>query len=195
MDLITFDNNKYPQFQSEGFASKFAFPYAKEVCKGRGVDVGCNRIEWMLYSENYNDNLYEYTIEFTDNDIGNLTFPIDPILDYSALGRTFDAMYFPKFCDNLDFVFSSHCLEHLDGWVGVLDYWTSRLHYGGVLFLYLPDYSQHYWRPWNNRKHKNIFTPEIIYDYMVSVGYVNIFKSGVDLNNSFMIFGEKHWKE
>ena len=47
-----------------------------------------------------------------------------------------------------------------------MDYWYDKLKQGGTIFLYLPDYSQEYWRPWNNRKHLNIFTPEIIYDYM-----------------------------
>ena len=73
-----------------------------------------------------------------------------------------------------------------------MDYWYSKLNQGGVLFLYLPDYSQEYWRPWNNRKHVNIFTPVIIEDYMKDKGYKNIFKSGVDLNNAFMIMGEKN---
>jgi hypothetical protein len=27
------------------------------------------------------------------------------------------------------------------------------LNENGTLFLYLPDYSQEYWRPWNNKKH------------------------------------------
>ena len=101
----------------------------------------------------------------------------------------YDALNFPY--DNLDYVFSSHCLEHLYDWVDVLDLWTSRLKSGGTLFLYLPDYSQVYWRPWNNRKHLNIFTPEIIVDYMKDNGYTNIFKSGVDLNNAFMVMGQK----
>ena len=57
--------------------------------------------------------------------------------------------------------------------------------------MYLSDYSQTYWRPWNNRKHLNIFTQEIIFDYMNDNGYKNIFKSGVDLNNAFMVTGEK----
>jgi hypothetical protein len=59
------------------------------------------------------------------------------------------------------------------------------------LFLYLPDYSQEYWRPWNNRKHKNIFSQQIIKDYLLQRGYKNIFISGVDLNNSFMVMCEK----
>ena len=60
------------------------------------------------------------------------------------------------------------------------------------MFLYLPDYSQEYWRPWNNRKHVNIFTPQIIEDYMVDRGYTDIFKSSIDLNNAFMIMGKKN---
>lgn len=161
MKLITFENQNYPQFQSEGFASQFAIPYAKHFCKGTGVDVGCNRDEW----------------KFPD------AIPVDPEINaYSALDFPFE---------NLDYIFSSHCLEHLDGWVDVLDYWTAKLKQHGVLFLYLPDYSQEYWRPWNNRKHRNIFTPQIIKDYMESRNYHNIFTSGVDLNNAFMVVGQK----
>jgi hypothetical protein len=73
----------------------------------------------------------------------------------------------------------------------VLHYWTSKLKSGGVLFLYLPDYTQTYWRPWNNRKHKNIFNSQIIADVLTNLNYENIFTSGVDLNNSFMAFGSK----
>ena len=54
-----------------------------------------------------------------------------------------------------------------------------------------PDYSQKYWRPWNNRQHNHVFTPEIIRDYMNNRRYKNVFVSGVDLNNAFMAIGEK----
>ena len=152
---------EYPEFQSFGNASQFAIPYAQHVCKGVGVDIGCNRIEWCFPG----------------------AMPIDPVInDYNAIS-------FPG--ENLDYIFSSHCLEHLLNWVDVLDYWTSKLRTGGTLFLYLPDYSQTYWRPWHNRKHVNIFTPEIISDYLNDNGYTSIFKSGVDLNNSFIVMAEK----
>jgi hypothetical protein len=36
-----------------------------------------------------------------------------------------------------------------------------------------------------------VFVPEMIRDYMVDRGYKNVFVSGIDLNNSFMIMGEK----
>ena len=89
-----------------------------------------------------------------------------------------------------DYIFSSHCLEHVPDWVSTMEYWHERLVNGGTLFLYLPDYSQEYWRPWNNRKHLHAFTPQIIGDYMKQK-YKNVFVSGIDLNNSFMVIGEK----
>lgn len=162
MELINYKGKNYPKFQSEGFASQFAIPFAKHFCKGKGVDVGCNRIDWIFPG----------------------AIPVDPVLN------EYNALNFPY--EDLDYIFSSHCLEHLAYWVDVLDYWTSKLRIGGVLFLYLPDYSQIYWRPWNNRKHLNIFTPEILNDYLEDKGYINIFISGVDLNNAFMVVAEKN---
>ena len=61
---------------------------------------------------------------------------------------------------------------------------------GGII-LYLPNFSQKYWRPWNNRKHNHCFTPEIIKQYLQDSNMKNIFISGIDLNNSFMVVCEK----
>jgi predicted SAM-dependent methyltransferase len=158
---IQYKEHTYPSFQSEGNAAQFAIPYAKHVCIGTGVDIGCNRLEWSFPG----------------------SLPVDPIIN------GYDALNFPY--DNLDYIFSSHCLEHLYNWVNVLDYWTSKLKVGGVLFLYLPDYSQEYWKPWNNRKHLNIFSPIIIKDYLEDRNYNTIFTSQVDLNNAFMVMAEK----
>jgi predicted SAM-dependent methyltransferase len=162
IETINFKGKTYPKFQSEGHASQFAIPFAKHVCKGTGVDIGCMKQEWSFPN----------------------SIPVDLSFD-----NGFHALNLPQ--DELDYIFSSHCLEHILDWVTVMDYWYENLKEGGVLFLYLPDYSQEYWKPWNNRKHFNIFTPEILYDYMKDKGYKNIFKSGIDLNNAFMIFGEK----
>lgn len=153
---------EYPIYQSEGYAAQFAIPYAKHVCKGEGYDIGCNRKEWA----------------FPD------AIPIDPLFS-----TAYDAYNLPE--KDVDFVFSSHCLEHLPNWVDALDYWKTKIKSGGVLFLYLPDYSQTYWRPWHNRKHVHIFSPEIIRDYLKDRGWINIFVSGVDLNNSFMAMAQK----
>lgn len=162
IETIDYKENIYPKFQSIGNASQFAIPFAQYVCKGIGYDIGCMKEEWSFPG----------------------SIPID--INFK---NGFHALKLPE--KNIDYIFSSHCLEHIQNWVEIMDYWFDTLKSGGTLFLYLPDYSQVYWRPWNNKKHLNIFSPQIIEDYMIDKGYKNIFKSGVDLNNSFMIFGEK----
>ena len=162
IDYIEYKGDKYPSFQTIGNASQFAIPFAKHFCKGFGYDIGCMKKEWSFPG----------------------SYPID-LSFYDA----WDSNNLPS--TPPEYIFSSHCLEHVDDWVETMDYWYSRLVDGGVLFLYLPDYSQKYWRPWNNRKHKHAFMPEIIKDYMTDKGYNNIFVSGIDLNNAFMITGEK----
>jgi hypothetical protein len=162
IETLEFKGERYPAFQAKGFASEFAIPYAQKVCDGKGYDIGCNRLEWALPN----------------------SIPIDP-----AINKQFHATKLPE--PGVDYIFSSHCLEHIPNWVEVLDYWRLYIRRGGILFLYLPDHSQKYWRPWHNRKHVNCFTPEIIKSYFLDNGFKNVFCSGVDLNNSFMIFGEK----
>lgn len=162
IETVSFNGSEYPTFQTNGFAARFAMPFATEVCKGEGIDVGCNRVEWKLPGAH----------------------PVDPEINQ------WHATNFPY--TDLDYVFSSHCLEHIPNWVEALEYWTDRLKSGGTLFLYLPDYSQEYWRPWNNRKHLHIFTPDILRDYLKSSGsFRKIFVSGVDLYNAFMVIAEK----
>jgi SAM-dependent methyltransferase len=162
MNILNYNKKTYPHFQAEGNASQFAIAYAKHFCKGHGVDVGCNRQEWCF------PGAIGIDLNFKD---GNTAYSFE----YT----------------DLDYVYSSHCLEHLPDWVTALDYWTENLKPGGVLFLYLPHYAQEYWRPWNNRKHIHMFSAEIIKDYMESRGYINILYSDRDLNDSFMIVGEK----
>ncbi len=167
IDIIIHDDLVYPKFQSEGFASKYAFPFAWEVCRGYGCDIGCNRAAWA----------------FKDID-GKPALMIDPVID-----SNYDAYNLPP--GEFDYIFSSHSAEHYLDWVKALDYWQLKIKKGGTLFLYLPDYSQTYWRPWNNRKHVHIFTTQIIRDYLWARGWKKVFVSGVDLNNSFMAMAEK----
>jgi SAM-dependent methyltransferase len=162
MKTILFNDKLYPAIQAEGNAAQYAIPFAKKFCEGVGYDIGCNRLDWAFPGAQAID------LEFNDE---------------------WDAYNLPD--GAVDYIFSSHCLEHLFDWVGALDYWTSKLKRGGILFLYLPHYSQEYWRPWNNRKHIHAFVPETIVDYMTDQGYINVFHSQRDLLNSFMVVGEK----
>jgi len=159
---IKFKDKEYPFFQSVGHASQFAIPFAKHVCQGKGYDIGCMKSEWAFPG----------------------SIPID-----LAFEDKWHANNLPN--QKVDYIFSSHCLEHIENWVETLDYWFDKLKNKGVLFLYLPDYSQEYWKPWNNRKHLNIFSPIIIKDYLSDKGYQKIFVSGIDMNNSFIAMGEK----
>ena len=161
MQVLDYKGDKYPYFQSIGNASQFAIPYAKHFCKGFGYDIGCMKKEW--------------------------SFPGSHPIDLSFVDP-WDANNLPDTVP--DYIFSSHCLEHVDDWVETMLYWTKRLRIGGILFLYLPHYDQKYWRPWNNRKHKHAFYPEMITDFMHDNGYHNIFSSQRDLNHSFIVVGE-----
>lgn len=167
---IEFKGEVYPSFQADGFSAQFAFPFAKHFCKGLGLDVGCNRLEWAFPT----------------------AIAIDPVLN------TGDALDLPLITNDktgdvarYDYIFSSHVLEHLNDWVGVLDYWLDRIKKGGVIFLYLPDPSQKYWLPWNNRKHVNLLTAQMVHDFFIDRGCAKVFSSGVDLNNSFYVVCEK----
>jgi predicted SAM-dependent methyltransferase len=162
MELIDFKNEKYPFFQVEGNASQFAIPYAKHFCQGHGLDIGFCKEEWKL--------------------------PHARGIDIS-LEDGYHANYLPD--EIFDYIYSSHCLEHVDNWVDTLEYWISKIKPNGILFMYLPDFSQKYWRPWNNKKHKHCFTSEIVKIFLQDHNMKNIFISGVDLNNSFMVVCEK----
>jgi len=161
---IKFNGKEYPEFQTNGNAARFIMPFAKEVCKGKGLDIGCGKEDWALPGS------IPIDIEFADK---------------------WDATHLPDY--KHDYIFSSHCLEHLTDWVKVLDYWATRIKRNGVLFLYLPDYSQEYWRPWNNTKHVNILKPEYLRDYLAHHDWKNINVSGVDLYNSFALYARKCW--
>lgn len=178
IEIIHSGGETYPAFQASHNSARFILPFAKEICKGEGLDIGCGKREWAFPG----------------------AYCIDPALDAESVAKElqgrphhgtngYHAMSLPE-GKQWDYIFSSHCLEHLDRWVDTLDYWYENLKRGGAIFLYLPDYSQDYWRPWKNRKHIHVFTPEIINDYLQSK-YVKVMVSGVDLNNSFCAIGEK----
>lgn len=163
IDVINFKGKDYPLFQASGFAARFAFPFAHEVCKGIGFDIGCNRIEWSLKG----------------------SIPID-----ITIKDEWDAMKLPDMF--VDYIFSSHCLEHLPNWIEALDYWAKHLKEKATLFLYLPHRSQEYWLPMNNRKHIHFFDEEIMKQYFYNSNlFTNVFISGPDLNNSFYVIAER----
>jgi len=164
MDVVKHNNEEYPAFQATGNAARFVLPFAKEMCQGKGLDVGAGRLQWSLPGSR----------------------PVDP-----CFPGGWHADNLPP--GEYDYIFSSHCLGHVPNWSATLDYWFTRIVPGGTLFLYLPDFSQKhlpdfsrkYWRPWSNTKPLHVLTPEIVRGYLEDRGCARIFVSGVDLNNSF----------
>lgn len=162
METIEFNGKHYPKFQSEGNAAQWVLPFAQHFCKGNGLDIGYSKPEWKLLD----------------------AMGIEP-----SINPMFDAMNLPE--GLFDYIFSSHCLEHVkENWYNVLDYWLSKLKENGILFLYLPHKSQEYWLPKNNRKHIHSFDGSEIKEYLESLGH-QVFLSGPDLNNAFVLVCEK----
>jgi len=161
MNFIKYKEKEYPELQSNGYASRFAIPFATEFCKGKGYDIGCNRLEWCIPN----------------------AIPIDPLID-----DKYNAMNLPE--DTVDFIGSSHMLEHYIGrFQDVIDYWLTKVKEGGIIFLYLPncDY-QKYWA-WGNKKHIHYLSPSIMRDYLEHCENISKFivTDGYDLNGSFYV--------
>ena len=169
------------------FASRFAFPYAIEYCKGFGYDIGPGKREWCLPGAIPID--FTVPLNKQEKEIIKLhtVKSVSTIIDKPW----WNATTLPETEGGVDFIFSSHCLEHLDNPYRTVEYWHKKLRTGGILFLYLPDYSNYYWRPWHNHKHIHVITPEIMKDFLTDTGFGNIFVSGTDLNDSFMIISQK----
>lgn len=133
----------YPEYLNKGNAIAFIVDKAKEYCKGKGIDVGADI--WPLPG----------AIPIQEEEHQN-------------------AYRLDKFSDNsLDYLFSSHCLEHLDRWQDALSLWIAKLKKGGILFLYLPHKSMLLWRPgapWVGNFHKWSPTYKVIKNFLEGKG-------------------------
>lgn len=98
-----------------------------------------------------------------------------------------DAMELPA--GPFDFVFSSHCLEHLANPIAALEHWKTRLRAGGVLFLYLPHPEMTYWLPQHCRKHLHSWAPAAMAQILRDLGFVNVIHSERDLAWGFSVVG------
>lgn len=165
LDFITHNGVGYPKHEAEGNAARWIMPMALEYCKGFGFDVGANRVEWAF---------------------PGCFMMIDP-----AITPELNAMVIPCEDNYADYIFSSHCLEHVkENWYNVLDYWLTKIKVGGIIFLYLPHSSQTYWHPSSNRKHIHSFSGDEIGSYLRSLGH-KVFVGGCDANHSFVVICEK----
>lgn len=122
-------------------------------------------------------------------DVGCGDWPLDGAVPID-LKRGGDAMALPQ-GSLVDYVFSSHCLEHLANPIAALEHWRSRLRRGGILFLYLPHPDMVYWRPEICRKHLHSWTPEQMAEIVQELGFEKVMHSERDMAWSFAVVGRK----
>ncbi len=116
-------------------------------------------------------------------DIGCGKWPFPGALPYDLILDN-DAYDLPD--KQFDYIFSSHCLEHLEEPYEALKHWKTRLK-GGVLFLYLPHPHMEYWKPENCKKHLSSWHPKEMVNILKDMGFSNILFSERDLNWSFSV--------
>ncbi|MFQ5806772.1 MAG: methyltransferase domain-containing protein [Phycisphaerae bacterium] len=142
-----YDGSRYPEEVARGNAMDHIGDHALTFCKGKGLDIGANK--WPLPGAHPVENR-----------------------------ETENAYRLDRWADGaLDFVFSSHCLEHLAQWRTALALWVSKLKPGGVLFLYLPHHSMTLWRPgspWVGDDHVWSPSAEVLVPFLEALGMTMI---------------------
>lgn len=156
----------YPDYLSVGGASGAIFREALKFCQGRGIDIGAGL--WPLPGST----------------------PVD-LERGPGLGKALS-----DFADNsLDYVFSSHCLEHIEDWRKALTDWVKKIHPGGILFLYLPHPDCAIWHPGSpfvGDGHKWVPTLEVIKGTVQEIGFDVISSDdGPDFMQSFYVCARK----
>jgi hypothetical protein len=161
-----YEDEFYPDYLTVGGNSVAIRRSALKWCQGCGIDIGAGF--WPLPGSTPVD---------TERGPG-LLHPISSIPAGSQ-----------------DYVFSSHCLEHIENWGGALDEWASKLKAGGVLFLYLPHPSCKLWHrsnPFVADTHKWVPTPDLVEQALIDRGFELVdCDRGPDHFYSFYVCGRK----
>ena len=142
------------------------FRVAQRYCKGKGADIGAGY--WPLPG----------------------AIPVD-IERGPGVGRVIS-----DFEDgSLDFIFSSHCLEHIEDWRSTLSEWVRKVKTGGIVFLYLPHPECEIWHPGSpfvGDGHRWVPIPEVISEALRELGCEIIDRDdGPDAMFSFYVCARK----
>lgn len=163
-----YDEDFYPDYLTVGGNSHAIQRIALRYCKGRGLDVGAGF--WPLSGSTPVDTEQGPGLKNSIEDIESRT---------------------------QDYVFSSHCLEHIEKWEEALDLWISKLRAGGVLFLYLPHQSCKLWHksnPFMQNIHAWVPTPEVITEALSKRALEIIDRDdGPDFFFSFYVCGRRQF--
>lgn len=160
-----FEGRFYPDYLFVGGASFAIHRTALQFCGGAGLDIGAGL--WPLPG----------------------AVAIDLERGPGAGHKLEDVV-----AHSQDYVFSSHCLEHITAWEDALRAWIGKLKGGGRLFLYLPHPTCGIWRPdspFVGEGHKWAPTPESIKSALNHLGgRVLACDDGPDAMQSFYVCAE-----
>ncbi len=161
-----FKEKFYPDYITVGGISLTIQRVALKYCNGKGIDIGANY--WPLPGST----------------------PIDTERGPGMANKIEDI---PPASQN--YVFSSHCLEHIERWGDALDVWASKIKSGGHLFLYLPHPSCMLWHksnPLMSDTHKWVPEPAVVVGALRKRGFKIVDKDdGPDSFYSFFVCGRK----
>lgn len=124
--------------------------------RGRGLDLGCGP-----------DKAFPHFIgvdNYTDTKLFGIQMKPDVVCDVTRLDVFGSA--------SMDFVYSSHCLEHIQDFKAALKEWWRVVRPGGYLILYLPhkNFYPNIGQEGANQDHKHDFMPHDIVDAMTEIG-------------------------
>lgn len=160
-----FEGRFYPDYLFVGGASFAIHRRARELCRGQGIDIGAGL--WPLP--------------------GAVAVDIERGPGVSRKLSEVPAQ-------SQDYVFSSHCLEHIAAWEDALREWIGKLKPAGRLFLYLPHPTCAIWRPGSpfvGDGHKWAPTPETIKATLSRFGgRIVASDDGPDAMESFFVCAE-----
>jgi len=166
MDDVMDKHQIRPELEN-GNAAQFISNKAIQYLNGVGLDVGCNR--WKIKPDSIGVDLVK-----------------KPGVD--LIVRNWDSI--PS--NNYDYLFSSHCLEHIEDWKTMLSHWARVVKEEGIVFLYLPDPSKY--NRWSKRfmkVHKHDFTlRQIVYELLRLE--IKVIEKGHDEYAGMYVAGRKH---
>lgn len=168
-EMVDVGDNKYPAYLNKGNANQFIAHIATRYCIGRGLDIGAGRWPVKLHH--------------------GMAIPVD-------FGQEInDGVTLPGVAPNSqDFIFSSHCLEHLTEWQNALARWFEVLRPGGRLLLFLPHPNFKPWTPGGCWVSGHMWAPEhdSLCKFLQTKGFViEASNPGPDLYQSFHIVAQK----
>lgn len=146
--------------------------------RGRGLDVGAGDFKILPQAISV-DNMHHAAFGFT----------IKPDIVAEADNLSVFAT------GSMDFVYSSHTLEHVDDMAATLKEWWRVIKVGGILALYLPhaDYYPNIGKPGANPDHKRDFRPADVIGAMPNTGWEMLERQerNEDMEYSFLLVFRK----